>query len=906
MTIFSSLGQPLNAEIELTSVTKDEADSLVAKLAPADAFKQANIDFNPALFNVRFGIEQRGGRQFIRVTSAQPINEPYVDMLLELGSSNGRLVREYTFLLDPVEVRNAQVAAAAAAAASANAAQVAKPVTSPAPVRVEQEPKPSIATPVQAAGRAPKDKSSGTASPASDKSYLVKSGDSLARIANQVRPAGVSLDQMLVALYRANPSAFTDDNMNRMRAGQILTIPTADAALGISASEAKGIVVAQALDFSSYRNKLAGQVAATAAARTSDAKRNAGGAITSKVEEPKSAATESKDKLKLSKASEPTASAAMTANAAQAEDNIAKDKAIAEANSRVKELEKNVNDLQKLLELKNKDLAEQQRKADSAAKAPLPAVPAATAAPVSEPKKVEPPVVVVPPVIAAVVPEAAKVVPSVPAPGSPAIKPPAPAAVPATAEPGFIDSLVNSSLLLPGLGLVLVGLGAFSIFSSRRKKKTQQFEDSILTDSNLKANSLFGSTGGQSVDTNNSVFNSNFAPSASQLNANEVDPIAEADVYIAYGRDAQAEEILKEALRTQPEHNAVRLKLLEIYASRKDLAAFELMASELYGMTKGEGREWEEAASMGIALDPNNPLYAGGKAPDVSALLATGLTAQTRPMDDLDLEGLLSMTQPTAMYEPETTPEAIGSEPELPTVKTALDTPSEPNTATGKSVMDTINSIEDDGLDFDLDGMGAQEIKAVVLAAPGEPDLPELKTDDEFSLDFDESPLATTDSGAEMVPELDIDQRDLGTPSAVGSNHAGRDVSDIALDGPPEHSSAEELTASPEATSGKKVAASTSDPLDFDLSGISLDLEPEAVARDRRSDDLSLSLEGGDTLVLDDDLSNAPEMATKLDLAIAYEEIGDKEGARELLDEVIKGGSNEQVAQARTMMDKLA
>ena len=110
---------------------------------------------------------------------------------------------------------------------------------------------------------------------------------------------------------------------------------------------------------------------------------------------------------------------------------------------------------------------------------------------------------------------------------------------------------------------------------------------------------MFGSTGGQSVDTNNSVFNSNFAPSASQLDANEVDPVAEADVYIAYGRDSQAEEILKEALRTQPDRHAVRLKLLEIYFARKDTKQFERLASELYGMTSGAGDEWAQAASYG-------------------------------------------------------------------------------------------------------------------------------------------------------------------------------------------------------------------------------------------------------------------------------------------------------------------
>ncbi len=175
----------------------------------------------------------------------------------------------------------------------------------------------------------------------------------------------------------------------------------------------------------------------------------------------------------------------------------------------------------------------------------------------------------------------------------------------------MLDSLLGNPLIAGGAAALLVGLGAFGIYSRKRKQKS--FGDSIINDSSLKANSLFGSTGGQSVDTNNSVFNSNFAPSASQLDSNEVDPVAEADVYIAYGRDAQAEEILKEALRTQPDRHAVRVKLLEIYANRKDLRSFEVLASELYALTKGEGKDWQQAAALGQALDPKNPLYASGK-----------------------------------------------------------------------------------------------------------------------------------------------------------------------------------------------------------------------------------------------------------------------------------------------------
>src|SRR5690606_5379812 len=156
---------------------------------------------------------------------------------------------------------------------------------------------------------------------------------------------------------------------------------------------------------------------------------------------------------------------------------------------------------------------------------------------------------------------------------------------------------------------------AHGIRRRSQRRRGEALENSrLMAESALKTNSLFGSTGGQTVDTSNSMFNSSFSPSASQLDTNEVDPVAEADVYIAYGRDVQAEEILKEALRNQPERDAVRAKLLEIYANRKDANAFGAMAAELYGRSGGQGEEWQQAVVLGAALDPENPLYAEGRA----------------------------------------------------------------------------------------------------------------------------------------------------------------------------------------------------------------------------------------------------------------------------------------------------
>ncbi|MDY7574252.1 FimV/HubP family polar landmark protein [Actimicrobium sp. CCI2.3] len=914
LTVLSALGQPLSAEIELTSVSKEEAGTLAVKLASAAAFRQANIALNPAVLAIKFVVEQSGGRQFIRVSSAQPINEPFVDLLLELQGANGVLVREYTFLLDPANLRSAQVNAANSTQgrvpSSASGTSSADPVTTA--VAATENPQP-------VSGRV----KSTDAPAAIEKSYQIKRGDSLTQIAIQTRPAGVSLDQMLVALYRANPSAFVGENMNRMRTGEILTIPTADASRSVGAQEARGIIVAQAQDFGSYRNKLAGQVTTSTPQEESEAKQSAGGKITSKVEEANNAAAESRDKLKLSKSGAAGLASPKNASTASVEDSIAKDKALAEANSRVRDLERNVADLQKLLEMKNKNLAEQQKRADLAAKpvapvadsaavapTPVPSV-GVPSAPVIEAVKTDPPAAVTPPIDVA--PEVTPPVVSPPVVSPPVVSPPvvtppvvtppvasivqkpeAPAPVPVAAEVSLIDRLIANTYLLPGLGLLLVLLGGFGILSSRRKKKNQQFENSLLTDSSLKTNSMFGASGGESVDTNNSVFNSNFAPTSSQLDTNEVDPVAEADVYIAYGRDAQAEEILREALRTQPERDAVRLKLLEIYANRKDVAAFELMAGELYGRTKGDGDEWSQAASMGVALDPNNPMYAGGKAAAMKpTVVAADLGAPTRPMEDLDLDALLAATHTDMTSDP-------SREEAQDIVAKPIDEHVTPAPTTEAAVP------VDDGLDFDLDGFDASPAPVaetpVDLAKPAQDkysNSPVSKNDD-LSMDFDVPELVTNEAEVKVSDPTDAANA-LDFPD---TNNDALLAQEPSLPDPESPATAFEESISFQEERRSELTGNA-DPLDFDLSGISLDLDPEKTSADGTGAGLPEVVPAiASASELEDNLLNEPEMATKLDLAIAYEEIGDKEGARELLDEVIQGGSNEQVRQAAAMLSK--
>src|SRR5258706_1139737 len=143
LTVSSSIGQPLRAEIEIVSLQSGEADSLSVRLASPEAFRQAGIEISPALIGLQFSVETRGNRPVIRVTTAQPVNEPFVDMLVELQWATGRLVREYTFLLDPPEYKAQPPAAAPAPAPVAKPAPSAEPApATPAP-SVETRPIPA-------------------------------------------------------------------------------------------------------------------------------------------------------------------------------------------------------------------------------------------------------------------------------------------------------------------------------------------------------------------------------------------------------------------------------------------------------------------------------------------------------------------------------------------------------------------------------------------------------------------------------------------------------------------------------------------------------------------------------------------------------------------------------------------
>src|SRR4029079_14341515 len=138
------------------------------------------------------------------------------------------------------------------------------------------------------------------------------------------------------------------------------------------------------------------------------------------------------------------------------------------------------------------------------------------------------------------------------------------------------------------------------------------------------------------VDTGNSSFLTDFDKTGpGTIDTDEVDPVAEAEVYIAYGRDAQAEEILKEAMARDRNRHEIPLKLLEIYHARKSATAFETVARELRSNVGEDSPLWHKAAAMGAQIDPSNPLYAGASGGGTY----TASAPHAKPDVDFDIAG---------------------------------------------------------------------------------------------------------------------------------------------------------------------------------------------------------------------------------------------------------------------------
>ena len=882
LAVQSALGEPLRADIEIVEINAEEVATLRATVASPEAFRAAGLEYSPSLANIEITLQRRpDGRHFLQLSSQRPVNDPFIDLILETRWASGRIVRDYTMLFDPADLRQSSppaVAQVAPVAPPPATSPQAAPSASTAPV-TRAAPEAAPATPGAAARTAP-GKGDG-------KQVKVQSGDTAGKIAAANKAVNVSLDQMLMAMLHANPDAFIGGNVNRLKAGAVLEIPSAEQAGQESAGEARQTVIAQSRDFNEFRRRLAEGVPTT---RVAPAERQASGKVQAQVQE-KRPAQPSPDKLTLSKGA---------VQGKAVEEKIAREREAKDAAMRLAELNKNISDLNRL---GTTTAAPAVSAAASAGKPAGAAVPAPTASATRPAASVAMPAIAVPVAVPATTAPAAAAVPAptasvptssaaaapalltAPAAASPATASSAPVAVaeaasspavaakppptpaakrmpPAVAEPSFLDELLGNTLVLGALGLAVIGLLGFAFYKVRQRKKATQVDSSFL-ESRLQPDSFFGASGGQRIDTNEGgATGSSMVYSPSQLDAaGDVDPVAEADVYLAYGRDLQAEEILKEAMRTTPQRVAIHSKLLEIYAKRRDTKAFELLATEAYSLTHGEGPEWEHICELGQELDAGNTLYRPGGQPAKGAGPAAGHSG-------------------------------FGS-----TVATQVEPAAE---ATGPVDLDL-------DLDFSLgdDAPAPPPPAAAQRTQPLAPARPEPTQ--MLNMDFAAAAVTTAPAPIAAVPiSLELPETTGKLQPIAAASLPDLELPDNGLTFTTEPVAARGVPAAPPAPAAAVDADAGM--IEFDLGALSLDLPSAPAAAPGSAAGAAApptKADAGSTGGFDDSASSGDPLATKFALAQEFNAIGDPDGARSLAEEVLAEASGDLKHRAQRFLAEI-
>lgn len=376
LQILSAIGEPLRAEIEVAQASPDELRTLRAQLASPGAFNQAGMEFNPALNGVTANLQTRAnGAPYIALNGRAPIQENFIDLILEAQTSSGKLTKNYALLLTSVSNRATppnpapliapQLAAVPAVvqdipqpsppSVSARPVESANPLNATsvelnaqrvpvyrfAPVDNGQSPNVNVREPRQVESlplRAPATSAdSGTqinATNNTDRTITVRTGDTASRLALRYLSPNVSLDQMMLAMLKANPDAFIQGNVNLVKAGAVLRMPNAEDATQIPRAEARKTVIAQTMEFAEYARRLAESPLLV----DSKNSRTMSGKVTTETAktDPLSA---QQDKLTLSKSNVGTDSA---------EAELAKEREAKDASDQLDALNKNLKELETL------------------------------------------------------------------------------------------------------------------------------------------------------------------------------------------------------------------------------------------------------------------------------------------------------------------------------------------------------------------------------------------------------------------------------------------------------------------------------------------------------------------------------------------------------------------------------
>lgn len=995
LKVNSALNEPLNAEIDFTSASKVELKSLNVGLAPRSEFNTAGVERIPFLADIKFTVAKRlDGRPFLQLSTEQPVREPFLHFLVQAEWAGGRMVREFTALIDPPYMVAGRAPTVSAPTTSEPAtAPTPPPVASaaPTPAMPETEPAPStqVEPPVVASAPAMEQPSAappppapeplpseplgpsasgevaispdtgwpqaapgttaaggsaeqgmtgteaGTAMPgpsiarAADAPlwarvarYEVKRGDTLWAIAQYVSvDSSLTTEQVVMALFEANRDAFFRNNVNNVWAGEVLIMPERDEVIGLGKKQAHTVFFAQYQEWQEYKQQLAqaeplkvagseespASTPATATEETATAETTD---TTSKPEAATMPAAEATEPAKPEAEAMPpkpmaskqpeqkpvkeSASMAAPAPAAKPPGDLLKivrsaiedadtnkgkdtgagdasqsertalaqrattlDEALESKQMEQKEIGERIDTVgtqiarqKRLIELDNDKLAKTQE-----------AVGESKPADESKAEPVTPPTVAEKSEATSAAGAAKGATEAKPEPRKRPrrIRPTSPATSPAGKRPrrivppqppaeekGIVANLKDmvGDYLIQGVAfIVAIALGlTLLIYLRRRRQAEAEFEESILTDSDAITDSPTTDSGAQATTSAGSTsFLSDFSQGGmGNISTDEVDPLAETEVYLAYGRDEQAEEILKDAVTKDPSRHELKVKLLEIYHQRNDVPAFETLAEELYAALEGRGGElWNKVAEMGRRLNPDNPMF--------QAAAITEGPAITQPA---------AAAAPPMQFEAEPEPES--EEPPALEFETAAD-----DTSPGLELdMDTEETAAaESGLEFDLDmdtDTGTSETGAPSVAEePPIPDTAELSADElgTAALEQEEEAVGLGEQPAENMVDFDI------TDSGPAAAEAGAEAAVADADSQWQFESDSDVAVD------------------------------EAVAEYAAGAD---------------DAQQWDETATKLDLAKAYVDMGDAEGARSILDEVLAEGNEDQKKQAAELAAQIA
>ncbi len=845
----SGLNQPLVAEIPVILNTPNEAEGLVVQLASVEDFERVGLSRSNISVPLQFTMAKNArGETVVRVTSEDVVRDPFLGVLVEANWPKGRLLREYTVLLDPPVMAPAVKGSSAVAAGTPDAerapTQALPPSSKPAtpapstPARPATPPRATAATPPPAAAPAP------TPPRVSGTGYgPVAAGETLGEIARATRSGDVNVNQMMLALLKANPNAFYRDNVNALKRGSVLRIPSAEeiAATG-TAREAAAAVRAQIDDW---------RGGASTPTRVADTGATSTPSSASSTSRPSS--TSSGERLALVPPREGSASqnaadrpaggtpggtgdAASKAELARVKEALtSREQESAELKSRVKDLEEIRTKNDKLISLQNSELAElrdklQKMQDDALIASAKPSTPAAAATPPAAATPTPPPVepVTTPAAPATTPPKDdiwggdtkpadpaataqgdTPVAPPVDTPADPTVTTETPATATAPVDPAAPSTPPAATTEPPVAAPVEPAV-------TEPAATTPAATPAPATEAQpwyLEPWALGAAGVGGLLLVLLGVAGLRKRKPAATERASIADsfgdsPVPADDGFAAAPIDAE-EQALIDQVRRDPGNAGAHLELLSLYYANRDATKFEAAAEEMYAFVADPNQpEWREARAMGEELVPHNPLFGG--------------TASLTDFADDSYTG----------------------------------------------------APRDDGFSFDEPTKDkAPDYDSYVFDDP--PPAPEPAADPYRTAAFEALP----ETPAAPPSDFEFDFDDRRPPAKPAEADTG-----FSFDLPP----IEPFTPPPPAP----VPAPREEPEAFDF-------EPVTPPAPEPEDETATTIDDDEFFAGDD------AIGTKLDLAKAYLDMGDPEGARAMLEEVLAEGSPSQQAEARKLIGEI-